>query len=399
MPTGTSWWCGTATARPERTRAAAASRASAMPRADQRREASSRSTPTRPAARVELPSRRIAEGDFVVVWSSLGSAGTDPSGSIQGQRYASNGSMQGAQFQVNTYTTSSQGIPSVAADADGDFVVVWQSYGSSGTDTSYASIQGQHYASDGSTRGAQFQVNTFTTHIQGNPAVAVDADGDFVVVWQSFTMFLHGSRTDPYIHGQRYASDGSTQGAQFQVNTYTTNYQFRPDVAADADGDFVVVWRTTSGSFGTDTSYTHPEPAVRLGRIHAGRAVPGQHLHDERPGCSLRGGGCQRGLRRGVVQLWLVRDGHQQLELAGPALRLGRIHAGSAVPGQHLHDGLPELWLRGGGCRRGLRRGVGEHWLFARASAISRVSASACRPLHRPCRRCRPRRDSRSPRR
>src|SRR5262245_22387589 len=69
----------------------------------------------------------------------------------------------GSQFQVNTYTTSSQVVSQVAAESNGDFVVVWMSAGSSGTDTSGVSIHGQRYASNGSTLGAQFQVNTYTT--------------------------------------------------------------------------------------------------------------------------------------------------------------------------------------------------------------------------------------------
>jgi len=193
-----------------------------------------------------------ANGDFVVVWTSSGSSGTDTSGnSIQGQRYTSNGSAQGAQFQVNTYTTSYQDSPKVATDADGDFVVVWISSGSSGTDTSGDSIQGQRYASDGSMQGAEIQINTYTTINQRDPSVAADADGDFVVVWCST---LSGTDTNGSAQGQRYASNGSTQGAQFQVNTYTTSGQCDPAVAADAGGDFVVAWES-NGSAGTDTSF------------------------------------------------------------------------------------------------------------------------------------------------
>ena len=33
-------------------------------------------------------------------------------------------------------------------------------------------------------------------------------------------------------------------GSEFQVNTYTTSFQYRPAVSSDADGDFVVVWRS-----------------------------------------------------------------------------------------------------------------------------------------------------------
>ena len=188
-----------------------------------------------------------ADGDFVVVWTSFGGSGTDSYFSVQGQRYASDGSIQGGQFQVNTYTTSMQTWPSLAAAADGDFVVVWRSKGSFGSDWSSESIQGQRYASDGSARGAEFQVNSYWTSTQGVPTVAADADGDFVVVWSSRGSFgtddgIYGSY-DTSIQGQRYASDGSSRGAQFQVNTYTTNFQYFPSVAADADGDFIVVWQ------------------------------------------------------------------------------------------------------------------------------------------------------------
>ena len=88
----------------------------------------------------------------------------------------------GSEFQVNSYTTNSQRRPSVAVDPDGDFVVVWHGYGSGDNDSS---IHGQRYASDGTQRGSEFQINTYTTSGQSLPSVDVDSDGDFVVVWQS----------------------------------------------------------------------------------------------------------------------------------------------------------------------------------------------------------------------
>ncbi len=70
------------------------------------------------------------------------------------------GTARADDVQINTYTTGFQTEPSVSLDADGDFVVVWDSRGSSGSDTDLDSVQGQRYASDSSTAGAQFQVNT-----------------------------------------------------------------------------------------------------------------------------------------------------------------------------------------------------------------------------------------------
>jgi hypothetical protein len=42
-------------------------------------------------------------------------------------------------------------------------------------------------------------------------------------------------------------------GEEFQVNCYTTDFQRRPAVAADLQGNFVVVWQS-DGSYGTDTA-------------------------------------------------------------------------------------------------------------------------------------------------
>jgi hypothetical protein len=194
-----------------------------------------------------------ANGDFVVAWESNGSSGGDTSNaSTQGQRYASDGSALGAQFQVNTYTTSNQVLPSVAMSAGGDFLAVWASIGSAGTDSSNRSIQGQRHASNGAAQGAQFQVNTFTLNSQDNPSAAALTGGGFVVVWDS----LGSSFGDAFansVQGQRYASNGSALGSEFQVNTYTTNSQSSPSVTALADGGFTVVWQSLGSAFG-DTS-------------------------------------------------------------------------------------------------------------------------------------------------
>src|SRR6185295_17446085 len=89
----------------------------------------------------------------------------------------------GSEFQINTFTTNYQGNffagsqHTVATDASGNFVVVWQSQGSSGNDASGYSIQARRFDSSGSAIGDDFQVNTFTVSAQRFPSVAVDATG------------------------------------------------------------------------------------------------------------------------------------------------------------------------------------------------------------------------------
>ena len=180
-----------------------------------------------------------ADGSFVVVWESHFHHLHDTNDDVQGQRYASDGSALGGEFKVNTYMTSRQYQPSVAATPDGSFVVVWTSRGSFNTASIYSSIQGQRYAPDGSPRGAQFQANSYTPSFPNDPSVAVAANGDFVVVWDGRST---GTDADSSVQGRRYRSDGFPVGDQFQVNTYTTQFQYRPAVAGAANGDFLVVW-------------------------------------------------------------------------------------------------------------------------------------------------------------
>jgi len=208
-----------------------------------------------------------ADGDFVVVWMSYGSSGSDSSEfSIQGQRYDSNGLPVDGEFEVNSYTTSSQSHPAVAVDADGDFIVVWNSNGSSDSDNSGDSIQGQRFDSNGQPVGGEFQVNSYTGDDQRRPAVATDTDGDFVVVWMSYGSSGSDS-SDSSIQGQRYDSDGHPVDGEFQVNTYTTGDQWFPAVGVDDEGNFVVVWDSYL-SGGTDSGYSIQ------GRIYTSTGMP-----------------------------------------------------------------------------------------------------------------------------
>ena len=183
------------------------------------------------------------DGDHVVVWQSYSQDGSGQG--VYGQRYDGDGAAQGSEFQVNTYSTYDQEYPSVAMDADGDFVVVWDGWNTSGTDLE---VFAQRYNAAGAPQGSEFQVNTHTTYDQNRPAVAMDAAGNFVVVWQSYAQ--DGDNWG--IYGQRYAADGTPSGSEFQVSTYTTSYQASPAIAMNATGDFVVVWT----SYGQDGSRT-----------------------------------------------------------------------------------------------------------------------------------------------
>ena len=183
-----------------------------------------------------------ANGNFVVVWQ--GSAQDGDGYGVFGQRFDASGTAQGSEFQVNTYTTFDQHRPSVASDATGDFFAIWQG---GGQDGSGFGVFGQRFNSSGVPQGSEFRVNTYTTYVQYAPTVASDANGNFVVVWNSYSN-QDGSGSG--IFAQRYDSTGALNGAEFRVSSYTTNEQVLPTVASDPDGRFVVAW----GSQGQDGS-------------------------------------------------------------------------------------------------------------------------------------------------
>jgi hypothetical protein len=179
-----------------------------------------------------------SDGDFEVTWCSFGQDGSNYG--IYTQRYNQDGIVQGTEFKVNTFTTSTQFIPKVAMDSAGDFVITWRSLGQDGDPGNYLNIYAQRYNTDGVPQGTEFKVNTFTTSSQNFPSIAMDNSGNFVIAWES--TFEDGN--DIGIFAQRYGSTGLPNGTEFQVNTYFTNAQRKPSVAMDADGDFVVAWQS-----------------------------------------------------------------------------------------------------------------------------------------------------------
>ena len=180
-------------------------------------------------------------GDYVAAWESIGQDGSGYG--IYAQRYNSAGVAQGSEFKVNTYTTGSQVFPAVSMDASGDFVVTWESYGQDGSNYG---IYAQRYNALGAALGSEFKVNTYTTSLQRLPSVAMDAVGDFAIVWES----LGQDGSSFGIYAQRYNSAGTAQGNEFAVNSYTKNSQTAPSIAMDAAGEFVIAW----SSYGLDGS-------------------------------------------------------------------------------------------------------------------------------------------------
>ncbi|MCP5155360.1 MAG: tandem-95 repeat protein [Ectothiorhodospiraceae bacterium] len=192
-------------------------------------------------AQESAASATLADGSYVVVWESRLQDGSGEG--VYAQRFDASGTPLGVEFRVNTTTASDQREPDVAALSGGGFVVTWTDTAIDGSGTA---VMAQRFATDGSALGAEFRVNTTTSGNQTDAAIAGVGTG-FVVVW---TDQASADGSSWGVFGQRYDAAGTALGAEFRVNTTTTNAQYEPAIAALAGGGFVVVWRDDSGGDG-----------------------------------------------------------------------------------------------------------------------------------------------------
>lgn len=171
-------------------------------------------------------------GHFVVVWEDSQLDGS--AGGIFAQRFSPLRQALGPVFRINGTTAGRQAVPKIAMQDNGNFVVVWYSF--SNQDGNGTGIYGRRFEADGTPLGDEFLVNTDIVGNQFLPAVACTDDGDFVVVWSGVDEDGFGMR------GQRFASDGSFVGSEFVVNTDPADDQIFAAVDMNNTGSFVITW-------------------------------------------------------------------------------------------------------------------------------------------------------------
>ncbi|MDO5580959.1 MAG: S1 family peptidase [Planctomycetia bacterium] len=202
-----------------------------------------------------------ANGNFVAVWESEGEGIFYRA---YRQRYAFDADnnrlvveetiSSGLVIGSDTRSVDEGGITSqqasVALDDRGVFVVVWDQYSDlTGSREVYAarySIQGNLLDTNG-VFGA-IRVNIETDYDQQNASVAMDSDGDFVIVWESFGQDYDKQNTWG-IYGRRFTPDGNSFGTSNTQQTITFGGSILADtyyyqmvytyIGIDANGDEV----------------------------------------------------------------------------------------------------------------------------------------------------------------
>ena len=187
------------------------------------------------------PAVAATEDGFVVVWED----DTDNNNvyQVKARGFDVVGNETISQFTVNVDAAGQQWNADIEAAANGDFVVTW----ADDTDNNdFYQVKARGFDGNGDERIAQFTVNSDDKGQQTDPAIGMNGDGDFFVVWSN----------DPeddgllQVWGRGFYSDGVERRADFNCNDYNDGQQRDAEVALDSGGNFVVVWEDDLNSDG-----------------------------------------------------------------------------------------------------------------------------------------------------
>ena len=173
-------------------------------------------------------------GGSIAVWSSFRQDGSH--WGVFGQRYDATGQKAGPEFQVNVSTQSAQHRPSVAAFANGDFVVAWQAAktGSNGWD-----IHTRMYQADGTPVGGERVANNTRYAHQSHPVAATLDNGNYVVGWQGVGQV--NGKWRPGIYAKIFNQAGQSVSGEIPISQKNFGGSQQFDLASMPNGRFVAV--------------------------------------------------------------------------------------------------------------------------------------------------------------
>lgn len=190
-----------------------------------------------------------AHGEFVVVWESRPSGGDFD---VFARRFDAAGRTKDPTgILVNSGSTlGDQTRAAVSVDALGNFAVAWESRRDTAEILGLKEIKAKRFdGASGFAASKEFVVATGDDDLDNvaEPSVALSRDGKFVVVWDSDDDLIG----DGNVRGRAYTERGA-QGEAFEIaeERGRPDRQRKPDIAMNANGEYVVCWqdeRTASG--------------------------------------------------------------------------------------------------------------------------------------------------------
>jgi hypothetical protein len=162
-------------------------------------------------------------------------------------------------FLVHGSTGGDQTAPRVAVSDGGYFLIVWTD--NNALDGSGRSIQGRLFDPSGAPQvnadtgdASPFTINTNGSGHQHQPAVACNADAQWVVVWTDESGWADTNGSGITATLLATADAANTVGGDVAINTTTSADQSHPTVIGQTSAGFAVFWTDDSGS--VDFSFT-----------------------------------------------------------------------------------------------------------------------------------------------
>jgi Ca2+-binding RTX toxin-like protein len=159
----------------------------------------------------------------------------------------------GTERRVATTTESEQSDSGITGLADGGWVVTWEYFD---LDREAVDLYQQAFNVDGTPRGVESRINTYTAGHQWEAKTIALPNGGWLVTYSSQYQDGPSGYLSPghgYAVCQKiFSADGKPVGNDRVVNTTTIGDQVFEDVALLANGGWVVTWRGGSANNGWD---------------------------------------------------------------------------------------------------------------------------------------------------
>jgi len=153
------------------------------------------------------------------------------------------------EFQVNAYADGEQYNADVTMDAEGNFVIIWE-------DLERRNVFMRVYSSSGNPLSKETRVGSQSA-TQHNAQVEIYDSGDFITAWHEFPVGQYGTQFN--IAARLWNADGTPKAFQFNLSSLSSNTstvdsikaiaEFGTDVSLSSNGvdDFIATWH--SGNF------------------------------------------------------------------------------------------------------------------------------------------------------
>jgi hypothetical protein len=181
---------------------------------------------------------------LLVVWTD---EQVGEGGDIRGRLLDANAAPMGPDFIINTTRPMVQQQPYAIALQAGGYLVAWTDGSQTGDDVDGMAVRARLLDGNGNGLGDDFVLNSRTLGDQAHPRLIQLPDGSIFLAFEDGSMLPPDTKGNG-VRERRLASDGTPNGTEHEANTYYTDDQEDTALAVDPDGNVLLLWKDGGGS-------------------------------------------------------------------------------------------------------------------------------------------------------